>query len=92
MDSTVRSIAKILRSASALWPFYVGVVLSAITVAVLALITPFIIKDATDTIVEAVNGNMSIDNRNKKGHLAIFRSLGRTACEHNIKQHRWLRR
>ncbi|CAB0573125.1 ABC transporter ATP-binding protein [Corynebacterium diphtheriae] len=73
MDSTVRSIAKILRSASALWPFYVGVVLSAITVAVLALITPFIIKDATDTIVEAVNGNMSINNATKR---VIWLSLG----------------
>lgn len=41
-------------------------VFSAITVAVLALITPFIIKDATDTIVEAVNSDMSIDDATRR--------------------------
>ncbi|APA73228.1 ABC transporter ATP-binding protein [Corynebacterium pseudotuberculosis] len=57
----MRSILRILRSASALWPFYLGVIFSAVLVAVLALATPFIIKDATDTIVSAVNGEMSVE-------------------------------
>lgn len=58
----VQSIGKILRSAKALWPYYLGVVLSAIVVSVLALVTPFILKAATDTIVEALNGGIALDS------------------------------
>ncbi|QGU07943.1 Putative multidrug export ATP-binding/permease protein [Corynebacterium occultum] len=50
------SLARILRSASALWPFYVGVILSSILVAALGLVSPFILREATDTIVSAVSG------------------------------------
>lgn len=57
----MRSIARILGSAKALWPYYLGVIFSAIVVAVLALVTPFILKDATDTIVETVGGGLSVE-------------------------------
>lgn len=52
----MRSLARILRSASALWPFYLGVILTSIIVAALGLVSPFIIREATDTIVAAVSG------------------------------------
>lgn len=39
-----------------MWPFYLGIVLTAIVHAVLSLVFPFILKHATDTIVAAVNG------------------------------------
>lgn len=58
----MRSIAKILSSASSLWPYYLGVVLQAIVLSLLALVTPFILKDATDTIVGVVSGDGDIDS------------------------------
>ncbi len=54
----MQAIGKILRSAWVLWPFYLGVVLNAVLVSVLALLTPFIIKNATDTIVAATTGEV----------------------------------
>lgn len=57
----MRSIARILSSAKALWPYYLGVVISAVIVAVLALVTPFILKDATDTIVASVAGDTPLE-------------------------------
>lgn len=53
----MRSIAKILSSASSLWPYYLGVIIQAIVLSLLALATPFILKDATDTIVNVVSGD-----------------------------------
>ena len=43
-----------LRSASALWPYYVLVVVISSVVAGLGLISPFILKRATDTIVDTL--------------------------------------
>lgn len=57
----MQSLGKILRNASTLWPYYVAVVFTAVTVAALALVTPFILKDATDSIVAAVGGERPID-------------------------------
>lgn len=54
----MRSIGKILSSAWVLWPYYLGVVINAVLVSVLALLTPFIIKNATDTIVAATTGEL----------------------------------
>ncbi|AZA11902.1 ABC transporter ATP-binding protein [Corynebacterium gerontici] len=54
----MRSIGKILSSAWVLWPYYLGVVFNAVLVSVLALLTPFIIKNATDTIVAATTGEV----------------------------------
>lgn len=55
------SLARILRSASTLWPFYVGVVLSSVLVASLGLVSPFILRAATDTIVAAVSGETTAE-------------------------------
>ena len=48
----MNSILRIVRSASALWPFYIGVLVSASVTAILSLLTPFIMREATDTVVE----------------------------------------
>ena len=53
----MNSILRITRSASALWPFYLGVLAAATVTAVLALISPFIVREATDTIVAALGGD-----------------------------------
>lgn len=53
----MKPLVQILRSSAALWPYYVGVMLSAIAVAALALVSPFIVRAATNVIVEAVQGD-----------------------------------
>lgn len=50
----VNSILRITRSASALWPFYVGVLFTATITAVLSLVSPFLVREATDTIVDSL--------------------------------------
>ena len=47
----MNSILRIVRSASALWPFYLGVLVTASVTAILSLLTPFILREATDTVV-----------------------------------------
>ena len=56
----MNSLARILRSASALWPYYLGVVLISTAAAALALVSPFILREATDTIVSAVHGDVEV--------------------------------
>lgn len=53
----MNSLTRIVRSASALWPYYLGVLAAATFTAVLALVSPFIIREATDAIVAAVSGD-----------------------------------
>lgn len=53
----MNSILRITRSASALWPFYLGVLLTATITAVVALVSPFLTREATDTIVEALQND-----------------------------------
>ncbi|WKD58881.1 ABC transporter ATP-binding protein [Corynebacterium caspium] len=50
----MKSIIKIIRSTSALWPLYIGVALTSALSSVLAIATPFILREATDTIVATV--------------------------------------
>lgn len=52
----VNSLTRIVRSTSALWPYYVGVAVTSIITALLALVSPFILREATDTIVAVVSG------------------------------------
>lgn len=47
----MNSILRIVRSASALWPFYLGVLITASVTAILSLLTPFILRESTDTVV-----------------------------------------
>lgn len=53
----MNSLARILRSASALWPYYLGVVLVSTAAAALGLVSPFILREATDTIVGTLRGD-----------------------------------
>ncbi|QNQ90654.1 ATP-binding cassette domain-containing protein [Corynebacterium poyangense] len=53
----MHSIARILRSVSALWPLYVGVILSSLITAALTLVSPFLVREATDLIVASLNGH-----------------------------------
>ncbi|SDL87561.1 ATP-binding cassette, subfamily B [Corynebacterium mycetoides] len=50
----MQPLFRVLRSASALWPFYLLVVVVSSVVAGLGLVAPFILKRATDTIVNAL--------------------------------------
>ena len=43
-----------MRSASALWPLYLGVIVSAIVVAVVSMIGPFLVGQTTDVIAEGI--------------------------------------
>ncbi|OHR21061.1 ABC transporter ATP-binding protein [Corynebacterium sp. HMSC034A01] len=47
----MQSMMRVIRSASALWPFYIAVVAVSTLVAGLGLVTPFLLREATDTIV-----------------------------------------
>lgn len=51
----MQSLTRVLRSASALWPFYLAVIVLSSVVAVLGLATPFIIREATDAIVATLD-------------------------------------
>ena len=56
----MNSLAKIIKNAQALWPFYLGVIITSAIGAALALASPFIVREATDTIVQALNGEQVI--------------------------------
>ncbi len=56
----MKSIFRILRSTSVLWPYYLGIIACAVLVAGTTLVTPFIVREATDTIV-ATLGEDSAD-------------------------------
>ena len=55
----MRSIFRILAVARELWPYYVAIVASSLAVAATGLLTPFIIKSATDYVVAAHAGQAS---------------------------------
>ena len=48
----VQPLVRIIRSASALWPYYVGIILISTVTAALNLVSPFIIREATNIIVD----------------------------------------
>lgn len=50
----MHSLIRVLRSASALWPFYLLVVIVSAAAAALGLVSPFILRRATDTIVDTL--------------------------------------
>ena len=49
----MQPLFRVLRSASALWPYYLGIILISSVTAGLALVSPFILREATNTIVDA---------------------------------------
>ena len=57
----MRSIAQILSSSSHLWRYYLGSALCAVAVAATGLLVPFVVAAATDTVVGAVAGTVTLD-------------------------------
>lgn len=57
----IAAFSRILRSTKELVPFYVIVMIASVLTAVLALATPFLVKNATDTIVGSIQGNITKD-------------------------------
>lgn len=52
----MQSLLRLLGLARELWPYYLGIALAAVATAGTALLTPFIIKAATDEIVSQIRG------------------------------------
>lgn len=52
----MRSIAKIMATARELWPLYLTVVIGAVATSATALLTPFVIARATDTVIDIAEG------------------------------------
>jgi len=52
----VRSIARIMATARELWPLYLTVVIGAVATSATALLTPFVIARATDTVIDIAEG------------------------------------
>jgi ATP-binding cassette subfamily B protein len=50
----MQSLLRLLSLARELWPYYLGITLAALVAAGSALLTPFIIKAATDEIVAQI--------------------------------------
>ncbi|WKK61958.1 ABC transporter ATP-binding protein [Corynebacterium sp. P3-F1] len=48
----MQPLFRVMGSASALWPYYVGIVLISTVTVALNLVSPFIIREATNTIVD----------------------------------------
>ena len=79
-------LASILRSVKALWPTYLVIFISAVVVAGLGLISPFLVREATDAIASAVSGEEEAGavvhlNANYLSHL-FSRSLGMTFSQY----------
>lgn len=51
------ALVRVLRTAGELWPWYLGIILTSIGVALTSLATPFIIARATDEVVAQVGGS-----------------------------------
>ena len=60
------SVVQIIRNVTALWPFYVGVIIASLVTAALGLVNPFIMRDATDTIVSVVSGEQDLGDANTR--------------------------
>ena len=50
----MRSIIRIMGTARELWPLYIGIIVGAVLTSATALLTPFVIARATDTVVSMV--------------------------------------
>lgn len=83
----MNSLTRILRSTRQLWPYYVMVVVASTGTALLTLASPFLIKAATDVIVDAAGGGRDIPDATKA---VVLIALGLFATElaftvvHNI--------
>ena len=77
---------RVVRSASALWPFYIAVVVVSSIVAGLGLISPFLIREATDTIIAALGDEPVPDATRTVVWLAIalFVAEASASMLHNV--------
>lgn len=53
----MKQLFKVLSYARNLWPYYVGIVIFSILMSVTALALPFLLKEATDLVVDSVTNN-----------------------------------
>ncbi|QRZ61117.1 ABC transporter ATP-binding protein [Rothia sp. ZJ932] len=53
----MKSIFRIMSATKELMPYYVGIIVCSIAVSITALAAPFVIKGATDTVVNTLNGS-----------------------------------
>lgn len=56
----MKYLLRILRTTRELWPYYLGIVVCSVLTAATALVAPFIVKTATDTIVAQVSGGQRV--------------------------------
>ena len=52
---------RIIRTTKELWPLYTVVVIAAVSVSLMQMVTPFLVKNATDTIVGAFEGESTVE-------------------------------
>lgn len=71
----MQSFTRVLKSASSLWPFYLAIVVISTLVAGLGLASPFILREATDTIVATLSGETSLSNEEALRHVVIMAFL-----------------
>ena len=57
----MRSLLRLLTSTRELTPYYLGIVLSSVAITLTALLVPFIVKTATDRVVEVVRSGGHTD-------------------------------
>lgn len=50
----MHSLLKVLSYARHLWPYYIGIIIFSVLMSLTALAAPFIIKEATDLVVESI--------------------------------------
>ena len=82
----MQSLMRVVRSASALWPFYIAVVVVSSIVAGLGLISPFLIREATDTIIAAL-GDEPVPNATRTVvwlAIALFVAEASASMLHNV--------
>ncbi|WP_168582885.1 ABC transporter ATP-binding protein [Gephyromycinifex aptenodytis] len=53
----MRSLSQILTATRQLWPYYLGILVCSVLVALAGLVTPFLIKLATDVVVAETSGS-----------------------------------
>lgn len=55
----MKIIFRVLRYSSSLWPYYLGIVIFSVLMSLTSLATPFLIKAATDLIVQSIQGGQA---------------------------------
>lgn len=72
------AFGRIFKTTKELWPFYLIVTICAIVVSLLQLTTPFLVKQATDTIVDTIAGDGTLERAKQ---VILWLALGLLAAE-----------